>query len=60
MHLTCTGLTRERVIESLDRAKEYGIKNILALRGDPPFGVSNWVPIENGFSYAYELVAFIK
>ena len=26
MHLTCTGLTRDRVIESLDRAKEYGIK----------------------------------
>lgn len=60
MHLTCTGLTRERVIESLDRAKENGIKNILALRGDPPFGVENWVPIDNGFSYASELVAFIK
>ena len=25
MHLTCTGLTREKVIESLDKAKEYGI-----------------------------------
>ena len=30
------------------------------MRGDPPFGVENWVPIDNGFSYASELVAFIK
>ena len=52
MHLTCTGLTRDRVIESLDRAKEYGIKNILALRGDPPAGVENWTAVENGFEYA--------
>ena len=60
MHLTCTGLTREKVIESFDWAKEKGIKNILALRGDPPFGAENWVPIDNGFSNASELVAFIK
>lgn len=60
MHLTCTGMTREKVIEALDRAKEFGIRNILALRGDPPFGVENWVPVDNGFSYASELVAFIK
>jgi methylenetetrahydrofolate reductase (NADPH) len=60
MHLTCTGMTRERVIEALDTAKSYGIRNILALRGDPPHGVENWTPIDNGFAYATELVAFIK
>ena len=60
MHLTCTGLTRERVIESLDKAKEYGIRNILALRGDPPAGVQDWTPVENGFTYATQLVAFIR
>jgi len=32
----------------------------LALRGDPPFGEENWTPIDNGFAYATELVAFIK
>jgi 5,10-methylenetetrahydrofolate reductase len=31
-------MTRDRVVEALDTAKEYGIKNILALRGDPPQG----------------------
>ena len=60
MHLTCTGMTRDEVIRALDTAKENGIKNILALRGDPPMGVENWVPVENGFAYATELVAFIK
>jgi methylenetetrahydrofolate reductase (NADPH) len=60
MHITCTGLTRERIVEALDRAKGYGIKNILALRGDPPSGVDNWVAVENGFSYAAELIKFIK
>lgn len=53
-------MTRDRVIESLDKAKEYGIKNILALRGDPPMGVENWTPVDNGFAYATELVAFIR
>jgi len=44
----------------LDTAKAYGIRNILALRGDPPMGHENWEPVENGFAYATELVAFIK
>ena len=52
MHITCTGMTREYLIECLDRAKELGIENILALRGDPPAGVENWTPVDNGFEYA--------
>ena len=59
MHLTCTSLTRERVEDSLDRVKENEIKNILALREDITFGVER-MPIENGFSCASELEAFIK
>ena len=59
MHLTCTSLTRERVVESLDRVKENEIKNILALREDIPFGVER-MPIENGFFCASEFVVFIK
>ena len=60
MHLTCTGMTRDYIISALDRAKEAGIKNILALRGDPPFGQEEWEPVDNGFTYATELVRFIK
>jgi methylenetetrahydrofolate reductase (NADPH) len=60
MHITCTGMTRDFIISALDRAKEAGIRNILALRGDPPHGQSDWKPVENGFSYATDLVKFIK
>ena len=56
MHITCTGMTREKVIKALDTAKEYGIRNILALRGDPPAGHETWTPVENGFHYATQLV----
>ena len=60
MHITCTFMTREKVKESLDKARELGIKNLLALRGDPPRGATDWVAVENGFNYAVDLVRFIK
>ena len=41
------------MIESaLEECKDSGIKNILALRGDPPAGVENWTPVDNGFAFA--------
>ena len=60
MHLTCTYMSRELIIESLNKAKALGIKNILALRGDPPRGATDWVHNKNGFNYAVDLVRFIK
>jgi methylenetetrahydrofolate reductase (NADPH) len=36
LHLTCTNMKKDMVDEALDAAKEIGIRNILALRGDPP------------------------
>jgi methylenetetrahydrofolate reductase (NADPH) len=36
LHLTCTNMSRSMVDEALESAKEIGIRNILALRGDPP------------------------
>eukprot|EP00887_Chlorella_sp_A99_P003942 scaffold11.g3942.t1 len=38
MHLTCTNMPVEKLEEALNKCKEYGIRNILALRGDPPHG----------------------
>ncbi|KAJ9617109.1 methylenetetrahydrofolate reductase 1 [Cladophialophora chaetospira] len=36
LHLTCTNMKKDMVDEALQAAKEIGIRNILALRGDPP------------------------
>jgi len=59
MHLTCTNISKEEIKKELQKAKDNGIKNILALRGDPPRG-EEWKKKENGFSYAVDLIKFIK
>jgi methylenetetrahydrofolate reductase (NADPH) len=38
LHLTCTNMNKKIVDEALNTAKDLGIRNILALRGDPPRG----------------------
>jgi methylenetetrahydrofolate reductase (NADPH) len=60
MHLTCVNSTREQLREVIEEARSRGIKNLLALRGDPPGGTGPWTPIEGGFTYSYELVDFIR
>ena len=59
-HLTCVGATKDEIKAILDEYKQEGICNIMALRGDPPAGQTNFVQTEGGFGYAEELVAFIK
>ena len=58
-HLTCVDATRKQIGEFLTEAKALGIRNILALRGDPPAGVSEFTAPENGFEYSYQLIDFI-
>jgi methylenetetrahydrofolate reductase (NADPH) len=36
MHLCCNNMTKVDIDEALDKCVEYGVRNILALRGDPP------------------------
>ena len=36
LHLTCTNMSRKLIDETLEHAKSLGVRNILALRGDPP------------------------
>lgn len=58
-HLTCVGMTRDELAAVLDQLAAAGIDNILALRGDPPKGESNFIPAAGGFAHANELIAFI-
>lgn len=59
-HLTCVGSTRDELGAVLDRILKSGIENVLALRGDPPKGQTEFTPVEGGFRYASELVRFIR
>ncbi len=59
-HLTCVGASRDEIREVLKRLRDGGIENVLALRGDPPKGETEFVPSADGFAYASELVQFIR
>ena len=59
-HLTCIGSTQEEIEAILQRYDDAGVHNILALRGDPPKGQTEWTATAGGFTYAADLVAFIK
>ena len=59
-HLTCVGLTVEALIDFVRQARDRGITNIMALRGDPPKGQEGFRKTEGGLGYANELVAVIR
>jgi methylenetetrahydrofolate reductase (NADPH) len=59
-HLSCVGETREGLAEILNRFAESGIENVLALRGDPPRGETEFTPPDDGLSSAAELAGFIS
>lgn len=60
MHLTCTNMPADKVREALDGCKAVGIRNIVALRGDPPKGQEQWAVTEGGFACALDLVRYIR
>jgi methylenetetrahydrofolate reductase (NADPH) len=58
-HFTCVLHTRSQIKAILDQLKSFGIRNLLALRGDPPKDDPNWKPGPENFRYSSELVKFI-
>ncbi|MES2964317.1 MAG: methylenetetrahydrofolate reductase [Bdellovibrionota bacterium] len=59
-HFTCRDLLPEEVENQLIDHHFFGIRNILALRGDPPVGIEKWNPREGSYPYAYQLVEQIQ
>jgi len=59
-HLTCVIHSKKEIKNILADIKSRGIKNVLALRGDPPKDNPNWQPGPNNFNYSSELCAFIR
>ena len=59
-HLSCVGSAREDLYRTLDGIAGAGIENVLALRGDPPRGETEWRPHPGGHKYSTELAELIR
>ena len=59
-HLTCVGSSREELLEIITGYQAAGFCNIMALRGDPPKGESEFVPHPDGLPHARDLVKLIR
>ncbi|MBL4774542.1 MAG: methylenetetrahydrofolate reductase [NAD(P)H] [Mariprofundus sp.] len=59
-HLTCVGANKAQLAELLADYRAAGIENILALRGDAPAGMDHFQATEGGFSYATDLISFLR
>jgi methylenetetrahydrofolate reductase (NADPH) len=59
-HLTCIAATRAEVDEVARDYWDAGVRQIVALRGDPPKEVGRHVPHPDGYGYAADLVGGLK
>ncbi len=59
-HLTCVGHSRAELETVISGYANSGFGGIMALRGDPPKGETEFKPHPEGFPYASDLVAFIR
>jgi methylenetetrahydrofolate reductase (NADPH) len=58
-HLTCVNATAAELRAVLLQARDLGIRNILALRGDPPGG-GDFTRTDGGFEFSWQLIELIK
>ncbi len=58
-HLSCVGTTKQELSEIVEAIRDAGIDNVLALRGDPPRGETEWRPTPGGLEYSTQLIALL-
>jgi len=59
-HLTCVDQSRAQITAVIEEFMGEGVRDFLALRGDPPAGTADWTPHPDGLLYASDLVALIR
>ncbi len=59
-HFTCVGATTGELRETLAEIEAAGVENVLALRGDPPEGESDWTQTDGGLRYSTELIELLR
>lgn len=59
-HLTCVGNTRQDILNVVEELKKVNVSRVLALRGDRPAYMTDEQFNAREFTYASELVAFLK
>jgi len=59
-HLTCVGASRDEIDDIAREYWELGVRNIVALRGDPPEAGTKYQPHPEGYRDACELVTGLK
>lgn len=55
-HLTCVDATRAETLAIADSYAKAGVREIVALRGDPPKGQGRFSPNPEGFAHSVELI----
>ncbi len=55
-HLTCVNATRDETLAIAQGFAEAGVREIVALRGDPPKGQGQFTPTPGGFANSVDLI----
>jgi methylenetetrahydrofolate reductase (NADPH) len=59
-HLTCVDATRDETLAIARSYAEAGVREIVALRGDPPKGQGRFVPHADGYADSVQLIEALK
>ncbi|UFU06847.1 methylenetetrahydrofolate reductase [Ruania halotolerans] len=59
-HLTCVGACEDDLAEYVSSLLQAGVRDFLALRGDPPAGQPDWRPHPEGLTRASQLVQLLR